>query len=119
MFGNTLVLPHSGGNITLVKISQDGYTSEYLYRGTLSQYVAKIRHSRTKATNVRPSYDRHNVEITQTVFATAEVAEFTRKCYIVLEQLPNDVDVENADALADWLIASSDAALDSLIGWES
>lgn len=119
MFGDTFVLPHSGGDVTMVKINQDGYSSEYMFRDSTSQYTAKIRHNRTKATSLKPSYDRHNVEITETIFATESVEEFTRKVYVVLELLPNDVDVENADALADWLIASTNANLDSLVGWES
>lgn len=119
MFGNTFVLPHSGGNITMVKINQDGYSSEYLFKDSDSQFIAKIRHNRTKATSTRPAYDRHNVEITETVFATTTDAEFTRKCYVVLEMLPNDTDISNADALADWLIASTNANLVSLAGWES
>lgn len=119
MFGNTFVLPHADGNITCVKVNQDGYSSEYLYKDATEQYVVRIRHNRTKATAARPSYDRHNVEVTQTVFATAEVAEYTRKVYIVMEQLPSDVDIKNADALADWAIATANSNLVSLMGWES
>lgn len=119
MLGDTLVLPHSGGDITLNKINQDGYSAEYLFKDADHQFVAKVRHSRTKATSSRPSYDRHNVEVVETIFATPTVDEYTRKIYVVLEQLPADVDVENADALADWLIATSDAKLDQLMNWES
>lgn len=119
MFGNTFVLPHSGGDITMVKINQDGYSAEYLFKDGTSQHVAKIRHSRTKVTTARPSYDRHNVEIVETVWATAEVAEYTRKVYFVIEQLPTDLDVEIMDAIADWAIATTNSNLDSLMGWES
>jgi hypothetical protein len=119
MLGDTLTLPHSGGDVVLVKVNQDGYSSEYLFKDATHQYIAKVRHSRTKATTARPSYDRHNVEVVETIYATEGVDEYTRKCYIVLEQLPADVDVEIADALADWLIATSDLVLDKLMGWES
>lgn len=119
MFGNTLVLPHSGGDVTMVKINQDGYSSEYLYRGALSQYRAKIRHTKTKATATRPSYDRHNVEVVETIFEAGDEAEYERKVYIVFETLPEDGDVENIDALADWAIATANSNLDSLVGWES
>jgi hypothetical protein len=57
--------------------------------------------------------------VVQTVYAVGEVAEFTRKVYIVVEQLPSDNDVKLADALADWLIATADANLTSLNNWES
>jgi len=114
MFGDTITLPHADGNIVVNKVNQDSYASEYLYKGTLSEYRVRIRH--TKTTKL---YDRHNVEVVETVYATAEVPEHTRKVYIVIELLPNDSDIKNADALADWLIATSDAALTKLNGWES
>lgn len=119
MFSNTLVLPHADGNITAVKINQDGYSSEYLYKGTLSQTTIRIRHSKTKASATSPSRDRHNVEVTQLVYATADEAEFTRKVYVVLELMPKDLDIKLADALADWLIATAGANLTSLLAWES
>jgi len=77
MFGNTLVLPHADGNITLIKVNQDSYASEYLYKGTLSQYRVRIRHTKTAQL-----YDRHNVEVVQTIYAAGEVPESVRKCYI-------------------------------------
>lgn len=119
MFGNTLVLPHADGNITMVKVNQDSYASEYLYRSTLSEWRARIRHTKTSPTATKPAYDRHNVEIIQTVYATETVPEFTRKVYVVIELLPNDPDTKTADALADWLVASAGANLASLNGWES
>lgn len=119
MLGNTLVLPQVGGDITLVKINQDSYSSEYLFRNGTSQYRAKIRHSKTNATNGRPSYDRHNFEIVQTIFAAGEVPEYERKFYFVLEVLPSDTSVALADAVADLMIATSNAFLLSLAAWES
>lgn len=119
MLGNTLVLPQVGGNITLTKINQDGYSSEYLFRNSTSQYRARIRHTKTTATATRPSYDRHNFEVVQTIFAAGDVAEYERKFYFVLEHLPNDTSIALADAAANLAIASSDAFLVSLLGWES
>jgi hypothetical protein len=119
MLGNTLVLPQAGGNITLVKINQDGYSSEYLFRDATSQYRARIRHTKTTATPTRPSYDRHNFEVVQTVFAAGDVAEYERKFYFVLEHKAQDTSVALSDAVADLAIASSNAFLVSLLGWES
>lgn len=119
MLGNTLVLPQVGGDITLVKINQDGYSSEYLFRDTNGQYRAKIRHTTTKATATRPAYDRHNVEVVQTVFAAGGVAEYERKFYFVLEVKPGDTSVALADAVADLAILTSNAFLKSLLAWES
>lgn len=119
MLASPLVLPHADGNISCVKINQDGYASEYLAKRTNDEVRVRIRHSKTKAVGDVVSKDRHNVEIVQTVYASGEVPEFTRKVYMVVEQLPSDSDVKLADALSDWLIATSDANLTALLGWES
>lgn len=119
MFGNTFVIPHADGNITAVKINQDGYASEYLAKASLYEVTVRVRHSKTKATAEKPAYDRHNVEIVQTVYEAAGVAEYQRKVYIVLESLPGDADVKLTDALADWLIATANSNVVSLKAWES
>lgn len=119
MLGNTLVLPVAGGDITMVKINQDSYSSEYLFRNTTHQYRARIRHTKTNATSSRPSYDRHNFEVTMTVFAAGDVAEYERKFYFVHEHLASDTAVALPDAVADLCIASTNAFLVSLLGWES
>lgn len=119
MLGNTLVLPQAGGDITLVKINQDQYSSEYLFRNAASQYRARIRHTKTAAKADKPAYDRHNFEVVQTIFAAGEVAEYERKFYFVLEHLPQDTSVALADAVADLAILTANAFLVSLIGWES
>jgi len=120
MLADSLVLPQAGGNITLKKINQDGYSSEYLFRDSTSQYTAKIRHSKTSSTPKRPAvYDRHNVEFVQTIFAAGDVAEYERKFYFVIEHKPGDTSVALADAAADLAIATSNAFLVSILGWES
>jgi hypothetical protein len=119
MLGNTLVLPLSSGNITLVKINQDGYSSEYLFRDADHQFTARVRHTKTTKTATRASYDRHNFEVVETIFADGDVAEYERKFYFVLEQLPQDPSVVNADGVADLCIATSNAFLVALLGWES
>lgn len=119
MLGATLVLPCSSGNVTMVKVNQDNYSSEYLFRNATSQYRARIRHTKTAAKNGRPAYDRHNFEVVQTVFQAGEVAEYERKFYFVIEQLPSDTSVEIGDAVADLSIATANSFLTSLLGWES
>jgi len=117
MFGDTFVVPHADGNITCVKINQDGYSSEYLKKGTLDETRVRIRHTKTNSTAAQVSKDRHNVEILQTVYATATEAEFQRKVYVVVELVPDDPDTKLTDALADWLIVVGNIA--KLVGWES
>lgn len=119
MFSDTIVFPLLSGNITLVKVNQDGYSSEYRFTDSLKQLVLKIRHSKTKASATQVAKDRHNVEISRTIFATATVPELTQKTYVVLEHTPSDTSFELADALADWAIATANANLIKLIAWES
>lgn len=119
MFGNTLTLTINGNAVVMNKIREQDYSSEYMFRNGTHQLNAKIRHSRTKASAVRPAYDRHNFEVVETVFANGTDPEFQRKFYFVQEQLASDTDVEMANAVCDWAIASSNAALVSLLGWES
>lgn len=116
---STFVLPHSGGDITCTKVNQDGYSSEYRFRNATHEVIVKVRHSQTRATASRPAYDRHNVEVVETIFASGEVAEYQRKAYFVIEQLPSDLDVEFMDALADWAIATTNENLDDLMQWQS
>jgi hypothetical protein len=124
MLGNTLVLPQAGGDITLIKINQDRYTSEYLYKSATGTYRAKIRHnegttSRTNSDGVKVAYDRHNFEVVQTIFAAGDVPEYERKFYFVLEVKPSETSVALADAVADLMIASSNAFMTSLLNFES
>lgn len=118
MLGNTLVI-NDGSSRTLVKINQDGYSSEYYLRTATHIYRAFIRHSRTKATTSVPSYDRHNVEFVKTTLATVSVPEFYEKFYFVDERLAGDTDVTLADAVADLAIASSNSFLNDIAGWQN
>lgn len=117
--GSSLTLPLSGGSKVLVRIRDDGYSSEYYLRETLKSYRAQVRHSKTKATATKPEYDRHNFEVVITTFAASGVDEFYQKFYFVLEQLPRDTSVELADGVADLAIASSNAFITELLGWQS
>lgn len=119
MLGDTLTLPQVGGDVVLNKINQDGYSSEYLFRDSTSQYRARIRHTKTNARSDRPAYDRHNVEVVQTIFAAGDVEEYERKFYFVLEHLPGDTSVSLADAVCDLAIATTDEFLTAILGWQS
>lgn len=119
MLGDTFTIPHSSGNIVCNKINQDGYSSEYLFRDSTHQFTVKIRHSNVNATATLKARDRHNLEIVQTVFNADPDLVVVRKTYIVIENYPDDVDIENMDAIADWCIATSNSNLDALIGWQS
>jgi hypothetical protein len=119
VLGNTLVLPQAGGDITLIKINQDGYSSEYLFRNSTDEYRAKIRHTTVKATDLYPAMDRHNFEVVHKTLAAGGVPEYYRKFYFVIEVEPGKSAIPLTDAVADLAIASSNAFLTSLQAWES
>lgn len=123
MLGSTFELPLVLGGvpspIDLVKINQDGYSSEYLYRTETAEYRLKIRHTATKETPTKPAYERHNIECVVTVFATPEVAQYYQKFYAVLEQKPGYAFLTMPEAVCNALTADSNALLTAMTGWES
>jgi hypothetical protein len=119
MLGNTFVLPQAGGDITCTLVNQDAYSTEYRFVNSTDRYTVKIRHSEVKATPVYPQYDRHNVEVVRTTFAAGDVPESYFQFYFVIQCKPGTTSVALPDAVADKMIASSNALLSSLLQWES
>nr|UJQ85249.1 MAG: hypothetical protein 2 [Leviviridae sp.] len=74
----------------LIRINQDGYTSEYLLKETTGEYRLRIRNtSYVDKTRAGKKVDRHNVELTHTIYPVAPVTQpEIRKAYMVFE---NDV----------------------------
>jgi len=120
MLGNTLIIDAGGVNVTTIKINQDQYSSEYLKRITGGEWKVRVRHTKVGGKNGTLQYDRHNVEVVKTVFATESEPEFYRKAYLVFEHLPKDTTpIECVEALCETAIATSSALLTSLSQWES
>ena len=104
----------------LTKINgPSNYSSEYLLKETLQDFRCVVRHSKTGGKNGKPTYDRHNLEVVQTVYATATVPEFYRKFYFVYECLPTDEATDLADAIGDLVIADTAELIDELLDWQS
>lgn len=117
MFADTLSFVASTGTVVLTKINQDDFGSTFRYNDATHKLEINIRHSKTNRSGV--AYDRHNVECVETIYAAGAVAEYKRTMYFVIEQLPSDAGFVNADAIADWMIVSSNANLTKLMNWES
>jgi hypothetical protein len=118
MLGDTISITVNAVAKTLKKINQDSYSSEYLLRETDGEYRMKVRHSTDKALVRGELMDRHNVELSRTVYGTAPDDGYT---VIVGSTLRNpqriaglEVD-QYSDALADWVKANGVL----LVGWES
>jgi hypothetical protein len=124
MFADPATLNMAGTPITLTKVNQDGYSTEYRLRNSLEEYRLNIRNSSYSDKKRGGSrVDRHNVEFVQEIFPVAPATASTiRKVYIVVENDAKDSVVNppiNAAALCDFLTANTRANLTKLMNWES
>ncbi|DAD50567.1 TPA_asm: coat protein [ssRNA phage Zoerhiza.4_19] len=124
MLGNTLTFTVNGSAVTLTRIRDDNYSSEYRLRTTTDEYRAFVRNS-NYADKKRPgrSVDRHQIEFTREVFPVAPATvSFIRKSYLTLENDKGDSVTEPvfmASALCNAATASTNALLTSVINNEA
>lgn len=118
MLGDTITITVNAVAKALKKINQDSYSAEYLLREVDGEFRLKIRHSTEKGLIRGEQMDRHNVELTRTVFGVSPDDGYT---IITSSTLRNpqriagtEVD-QLSDGLADWLKANATL----LVGWES
>lgn len=81
---NPLVITINSVAKNLPRINMDNYGSEYYLQEALQEFRVKIRHSQENPQADGSQYDRHNVELTQTVYATATDPERTLVEYVVI-----------------------------------
>ena len=117
MLGNTIGLTIGGSAKTLTLINQDSYGSEYYLRESTQEFRMKIRHSQAKGNN--GMQDRHNVELHRRVFVTSSTPEYNDKDYRIRQIDPGRTSVDLAAALDAWEVASSNAMLTRMEGFES
>lgn len=105
----------------LTRIRDDGYSSEYLLRGTLDEFRLKIRHSNyTDAARGGKIIDRHNVELVQTVYPVSpSVVPTIRKAYVVLENEATDAVTDSLNFDNGTLAFLSSANVTDLLNWIS
>lgn len=119
MLGDTLTFTVNAVAKVVKKINQDSFTAEYLLRETTQEFRVKVRHSKEKALVSGLPMDRHNVELTQTIYPSVTYPTgLVRQAYIVIRNANNDSATEVdylSDALADWTKTNAPA----LVGWES
>lgn len=121
MLTDPLVISINGVNKSLNRVNQDRYSSEYMLRTTTEEYRVRIRNSsRPNKAKGGLRVDRHNVEITHTVFPVApSTRSFTRFAYTVFENEEGDTLLDNSyvvTALGGLLSAANIAKLQ---GYES
>lgn len=123
MFADPTTVTIDGDANALVRINQDQYSSEYLLRSTEDEKRLRIRNTSYLDRKRNVTIDRHNVELTQTIFPVAPATlSCVRKVYIVLENQQGDTledPVNIAAGLFAWLTASTNANLTKLMNYES
>jgi hypothetical protein len=105
------------GSTALVRINQDKFASTFRFNDATSKVEMNVRHS--SATREGVIYDRHNIEVVETIYATSTVPQLTRKCYLVFEQPSSDTSIVNVTGLLSGLTASTNALLTKIMNWES
>jgi hypothetical protein len=102
------------------KINQDNYSSEYLNQGTGDEVRVKVRHTKENPGADGRRLDRHNVEITHTVFAVPDTSpEFRRVVSTTIRNFPDDTVADAVDVLEASSYYLDSTIGTSLIGWES
>lgn len=119
MLGDTITLTVGGGPKVLNKINQDSFGSEYLLRESTQEFRMRIRHSKVAPKGLVPGMDRHNAELSQTIFGSDGAPDEVKTTYIVIQEQPRTQDKTLSLALYSWLSASSGATVDKLLTWQS
>lgn len=95
MFADPTTITVNAVAKNLIRINQDGYSSEFLLKEADGEFSLKIRNSSfIDKTRGGKKVDRHNVELTHTLYAVSPaIYPIIRKTYIVFQ-------FDNGDALA-------------------
>lgn len=120
MIGDTVTVTVNAVAKVLTKINQDQYGAEYFLKSATDEFRMKIRHSKESPQADGRYYDRHNVELTHTVYATSTVPEIRRISSFTIRDFYSDdaLTVRYASrGLADWM--ATVANMDKVINWES
>jgi len=122
MFADPQTVTINGTAITFARINQDNYSSEYLARSSSGEQRLKIRNTSYVDKTSKLAFDRHNVELTITVFASGANPSFRRKAYFVIENQVGDTltdPIQTAAGLFAWATAATNANLTKLLNSES
>lgn len=103
----------------LVKINQTNFGSQYYLREANQDFTLNVRHSQEGILGDGTRFDRHNVELINTVFATESTPAIQRVAYSVMRNKRSDdyAEVANLDtALVDFL---DEATVADLLAWKN
>lgn len=118
-FSDSLTITINSVAKTLVRINQDGYSSEYFLRESTGEYRLKIRNASFVSKSTQSTTDRHNVEFTQTVYATATTPSIVRKVYSVIEVGRTDAVTDPLNFTLGFVAFFTSANITKLLNYES
>jgi hypothetical protein len=121
MFSDTITITINSIAKALVRINQDGYSSEYLLKETDGEFRLRLRNSSyTDKNRGATKVDRHNVELVHTLYPVAPAVYPTvRKFYSIFENDNGDSTTSNVKFEAGIVAFHSEANLTKLLNWES
>lgn len=120
MFSDPATLTVGGVAKNLVRINQDGYSSEYLLRSATEEFRLRLRNSTYRKKNATKLTDRHNVEFIHTVFPVAPATESTvRKTYAVIENEQGDTLTDPTKVAVGLLAFLTEANITKMMNSES
>jgi len=121
MFADTLTGTINSVANVMVRVNQDGYSSEYRLKETDGEFRLRLRNSsyvdKTRGGQV---VNRHNVELIHTVYAVAPATfPYIRKTYAVFEDDRGDTIATCAKEVVGTLALLTEANVTKLENWES
>lgn len=120
MFTDPSILTVNAVAKSLIRINQDGYSSEYLLRTGTDEFRLLIRNTTYVDKKRAVSIDRHNVDFTHTVFPVAPATLSTvRHAYAVIENQQGDTIVDPVKVAAALFVFLSEANITKLMNLES
>lgn len=117
---NTLTIEVNSIDKVLKRINQDQYSTQYYLHEATEEFTVNIRHSKESPQKDGTVFDRHNVELIHTVFATEAAPAIVRVTYMVTRNTRSDDYTEvgyDITAVADLIKATGNIA--DLLAWVS
>lgn len=91
MFADPATVTINAVPYDIIRVRQDGYSSEYLLRSETDELRLNIRNSSYVDKKRSVTIDRHNVELVQVVFPVSpSTTSCVRKAYTVIENQQGD-----------------------------
>jgi len=124
MFSETIALTdiHGSTDMTLNRVKQDGYSSEYLLVTDLYEVRLYVRNTERFDKTRQLAIARHNVELVETVYPVGAVPSYVRKAFFTFEVQKGDIIASATDIareLIQFLTGTSFDTLTKLSNFES